>query len=308
MVDGHEREGRIDLRVDHRDIQPVGRIDRLPVMHGSAAQRVDRQLEAGGANGVHVDDVAQIVDIGTEQIFLMGRACAYGGGEAHPPDARIAVAQQFVGTGRNPLRDVHVGRAAIGRIVLEPTVLWWVVRRRDDDAVGEAVGAAVIVHQDRPRDDRSWRHAVVALNDGLDVVGCQDLQRRALSRPGNGMCVLAHEERTAGAVRLPVVADRLGDGEDVGFGERPMQRRAAMATGAEPDQLVRIREIGPATEIFAFKLREIDQQFLRRRLSRERRDWHGRNSSSGAGKSCNIGHDLMAMAYIDDRAPTVAIG
>jgi hypothetical protein len=92
------------------------------------------------------------------------------------------------------------------------------------------------------------------------------------------MRVLAYEERTVGAVRLPIVADCLGDGEDVGFGERPMQWRAAMATGAEPDQLVRILEVGPATEIFAFKPRGIDQQFLRRRLARERRDWQGSSS------------------------------
>ena len=73
MIDGHEREGRIDLRVDDGDVELVDRIDRLPVMHGGAAQRVDGELEAGGANGVHIDDVAQVVDIGQDEIFLMRR-------------------------------------------------------------------------------------------------------------------------------------------------------------------------------------------------------------------------------------------
>ena len=64
VIDGHEREGRIDLRVHDLDIQTVDFVDRLPVMHRRAAERVHPQLEAGGADGVHVDDVPQVVDVG----------------------------------------------------------------------------------------------------------------------------------------------------------------------------------------------------------------------------------------------------
>ena len=49
----------------------------------------------------------------------------------------LPLAQQLVGPVLDPLRDVGVGRAAVGRVVLEAAVLGRIVRRRDDDAVGE---------------------------------------------------------------------------------------------------------------------------------------------------------------------------
>ena len=45
VIDRHEREGRIDRRVDDGDIEAVNVVDRLPVVHGRAAQRIDAELE-----------------------------------------------------------------------------------------------------------------------------------------------------------------------------------------------------------------------------------------------------------------------
>ena len=53
--------------------QFIDRVDRLPVMHGGAAERVDGELELGGADRVHIDDVAQVVDIRQDEIFLVRR-------------------------------------------------------------------------------------------------------------------------------------------------------------------------------------------------------------------------------------------
>jgi len=39
-------------------------VDRLPVMHGGAAERIHAELQTGAPDGVHVDDVFQVVDIG----------------------------------------------------------------------------------------------------------------------------------------------------------------------------------------------------------------------------------------------------
>ena len=105
-----------------------------------------------------------------------------------------------VGTILDPLRHVGIGRTAIGRVVLEAAVLGRVVRGRDDDAVGEMLRAAAVVNEDRARDDRRRRHAVVALDDRLDVVGRQHLERGALGRPGQRVGVLAQVERTVGAL------------------------------------------------------------------------------------------------------------
>ena len=163
----------------------------------------------------------------------------------------------------DPSGHVGIGRAAVGRVVLEAAVLGRVVRRRDDDAVREVLVAAAVVDEDGPRDDRRRRHAVVALNDGLDAVRRQDLERRALGRPGQRVRVLAHVERAVGALAAPVVADGLGDGQDVGFGERAAQRRAAVPAGAEADQLGGVSHIGPARVILPFEPGQIHQHVFR---------------------------------------------
>ena len=71
VIDRHEREGRIDLRVHDIDVQTVDFVDRPPVMHRRAAERIHAQLETGGANRVHIDDVPQVVDIGQDEVFLV---------------------------------------------------------------------------------------------------------------------------------------------------------------------------------------------------------------------------------------------
>ena len=71
VIDRHEGEGRVDRRVHDGDVQAVDGVDRLPVGRGGAAERVHAQLEAGAADGVHVDDVAQVLDVGQDEIFLV---------------------------------------------------------------------------------------------------------------------------------------------------------------------------------------------------------------------------------------------
>ena len=61
----------------------------------------------------------------------------------------------------------------------------------------------------------------------------QHLERRALRRRGQRVCVLAHVERTVGAMAAPVVADGLSDGQDVRLGERAAKRRTPVPAGAE---------------------------------------------------------------------------
>jgi hypothetical protein len=129
------------------------------------------------------------------------------------------------------------------------------------------LGAGAVVDQDRARDDRGRCESVVSLNDSLHCVGRQNFESGALGRSGNRMGVLAHVERAIGALGAPVVADGLSDGENVGFGERPAQWRAAMPAGPKADQLPGIIEIRPTLEIVAFEPGRIDQHFLWRRLT-----------------------------------------
>ena len=127
VIDRHEREGRVDGRVDDRNVHVVHDVNQLPVGRGSAAQWIHAQREARSADGVHVDDVAQVVDIGHNKIFLVRARRLHGGGEGHALDASVASPQQFIGPLLNPVRHVSVGRAAVGRVVLEATVLGRIV-------------------------------------------------------------------------------------------------------------------------------------------------------------------------------------
>jgi hypothetical protein len=119
------------------------------------------------------------------------------------------LAKEFVGAVLDPARRVGVGRAAVGRVVLEAAVVGRVVGRRDDDAVGQPRLASAVVGEDRARHDGRRRRAVVGLDDDVHAVPRQHLERRVLRRRRERVRVLAHEERAAGALGLPVVADRL---------------------------------------------------------------------------------------------------
>ena len=66
MIQGHEAKRRIDLRIDHRQIEPVALGDLLPVAQRRAAERIDADLDPSRANRFHVDDRSQIVDVGAD--------------------------------------------------------------------------------------------------------------------------------------------------------------------------------------------------------------------------------------------------
>jgi hypothetical protein len=188
--------------------------------------------------------------------------CLDGRRERHALGASIGPAQQLVGAVLDPRRHVRIGGAAVGRVVLEAAVLGGIVGRRDYDAICEARPPAAVVYENPPRDDRRRRHAIVPLYDGLHPVGRQHLERRALGGPGDAVRVLAHVERAVDALAPAVVADGLGDGQDVGFGERAAQRRAPMPAGAEAHELVGIANVRLAFVILPLEPGEVDQHLL----------------------------------------------
>jgi len=85
---------------------------------------------------------------------------------------------------------------------------------------------------------------MVCLDDRFDPVGGEHLQRRALCRAGDRVGILAHEERAGNVLRRAVLADRLGDGQNMRLVEGAVERAAAMAAGAEAHLLRRIVGVG----------------------------------------------------------------
>ena len=188
--------------------------------------------------------------------------------------AGVAGAQQLVGAILDPPRDVGVGRAAVGRVVLEAAVLRRIVRRRDDDAVGEVPAAAAVVDEDRARDrpasgvkpSSRWITVSTPLAASTSsAVRC--------AGSGQRMRVLAHEQRPVDALFAPVVADRLRDRQDVRLGERaaraseprwPLVPKLTCCAGSSAS--------GLRLEVRALERRDVDQQLLRSRLAGERRN------------------------------------
>src|SRR5690348_6050118 len=86
------------------------------------------------------------------------------------------------------------------------------------------------------------------------------------------MRVLAQIEGTFRSVLVAKIADRLRNCQNVSFGESATQGRASMATRAKSYPLSWVCKIGLALIVSLFKSLQIHEQFLWRRLPRQRRD------------------------------------
>ena len=73
------------------------------------------------------------------------------------------------------------------------------------------------------------------------------------------MSVAADVQRAGHAGLLAVFGDGLGDGDDMGLVERGLQRRSAVAGGAEGDTLFRNVGVGDDVIVLADDLVDIDQ-------------------------------------------------
>ena len=134
--------------------------------------------------------------------------------------------------------------------------------------------AAAVFDEDGAGDDRRGRHAIIALDDRVDVVRGEHFERRALGRAGQRVRVLAHVKRSINALAAPVVADGLRDGQNVRLGERAAQRRAAMPAGTEADALGGVVRVGRVVVVLALEPAQIHQHLPRSRLAGERRNRH----------------------------------
>src|SRR5262249_19582840 len=122
VIDAHEAEGAVHGRVHHRQVEPVGLGDRLPVGDRGAAQRIDADLHLRVASRLQIDHVGQVADVGRDVVVLVRGARLQGRLVALAADAGVVGLQQLVGAALDPGGDVGVGRAAVGRVVLEAPV------------------------------------------------------------------------------------------------------------------------------------------------------------------------------------------
>ncbi|BBU23701.1 hypothetical protein MYXE_34910 [Mycobacterium xenopi] len=221
-VQCHEPKCRIHQRINHGQIQIVPLGDHTPVVHTGPAQRVGTDPHPGIADRTDVDHVWQVVDISVEVVMAPCRA--QRARQRHPFYVSQATAQNLVGALGDCISRIAVGRTTARRVVLEPAVGRRIVRRCHDDAVGQAAGAVTVVVEDGVADRRCRRVAVGGVDHGDHVVGGEHLQSRHPRRLGKGMRVAAEEQRPGRALRGAVLDDGLGNGQDVGLVECPVQR------------------------------------------------------------------------------------
>ena len=236
--------------------------DQRPVLDGCPAQRVGADPHAGALDRLDVDDVLEVAHVASRKSYSPSASPSMSAKRV-ARDALQAAGDQLVGAVGDPAGRVGVGRAAVRRVVLEAAVARRVVARGDDDAVRAA------------RDRRARRPRLYARIAWLSAgVGTQESREStrtstpfatstsmALRSAGSDSpCVSRPEEqRTADALGLAVVDDRLGGREDVVLVEAGAQRRSAVAAGAERDALLGDGGIRLSVVVGGDQLVDVDQ-------------------------------------------------
>src|SRR6188472_2133696 len=122
----------------------------------------------------------------------------------------------MVGSVLDPARHRCLSGPAAWRVVLEATILRWIVRRRDDNAVCQSCRPPKIVERENGvRDCRRRRIAIIAIDHGLHAIGREHLEGGRESWLGQRVRVFSDIERPADALAAAVVADRLRHRENV---------------------------------------------------------------------------------------------
>ncbi len=107
-------------------------------MDTGTAQRVDPDGHARRADRLHVDDIAEVGDIGTDIIVAVNADGLLRTAIRHSLHAPHLILQEGVGGALDHRRDIGVGRPAVRWIIFEAAILGRIVRRRDHHAIGKA--------------------------------------------------------------------------------------------------------------------------------------------------------------------------
>src|SRR4030095_1383823 len=184
MIHRHKRKRRVDIRIHDRYLETIPLGQRLPISYGGSAKRINADLHASGADGFQTDDLGEILHVGHDEVLRVGCGGLERGFKLDAPNTPVSVAQQFVGAILNRVRDIRVGWTAICQVIFEAAVSRRIVRRSDDNAIGKALRATLVVRKDGVRNDRRRREAVVALNESLHAVRSEHLERNAFRGTG----------------------------------------------------------------------------------------------------------------------------
>ena len=126
------------------------------------------------------------------------------------------VGDELIGAVLDPLGGGGVGRAAVGRVVLEAAILRRIVRGRNDDAVALRLAfVRGVVGEDGVRERGRGRVGELVVDHDVDAIRREHLERGGKGRLGERVRVLRQEERAGDGLAAAIVDDGLGDGGDV---------------------------------------------------------------------------------------------
>jgi hypothetical protein len=122
MVDGHETERRVYDRIDDRQIQPITLRYGLPIVDGGTAKRIHANTDACGTNGIEIDNVCKIVNIGCNQVPLVDISCGNRLPERQTLHPFTTAAKNRISPVLYPASDVGVSRASVWGIVFKAAI------------------------------------------------------------------------------------------------------------------------------------------------------------------------------------------
>ena len=216
-------------------------------MDARAAQRIDADPHPGRADCVHVNDVREVADICANVVVAVDARRFAGAIVRDSPNTIELFLEERVRAARDPRCYVGIGRSTIRRVVFEAAVLGRIMRRGDDDPVGETALAIVVVGQDRVRNDRRRRVPAALVEHRVNLIGGKYLERACEGGLGKRMRVDADEQRSSDAASAPVMTDGLADRQDMRLIEGVVQGGPTMTRRAERNALrwhLRVRGAG----------------------------------------------------------------
>jgi hypothetical protein len=231
-------------------------------MHTGAAQGVDADLQSGFADHLEIDHEPQVGHVGAEEIVAMRRGSAQSLLVTHAADVAQAADHQLIGPLLDPARNVLVGGAAVGRVVLEASISRRVVRGRHYDAISPCRGPLGVINQDGMRHRRCRRVLVLRSQHDIDAIGGEHFQRARCGRRRQGVRVDTQEQRARDTLCFAVLADGLRDGEHMPFIEGVLEGRAPMSGGAKRYSLRRNRNIRSQGEVGRDQPRHVGEEAI----------------------------------------------
>jgi hypothetical protein len=134
-------------------------------------------------------------------------------------------------------------------------------------------GIRGVIGQDRVRQHRGGCEAEVVIDEDFNAVGGEDFERGGEGGLGESVSILRKKEWAGGALLRAVLDDSLGNGEDVRVVEAGVERRSAMARGAEADTLRKDLRIGVVGVKGGDEARQIDELVGRGEMAGSVQEW-----------------------------------